>query len=100
MLCKPKGIAKIEIPTLPVIEEVESFYEDTPYDLEGQGFKIIIPSNIIDIHTGLEILIGLKLSGPTDTLTKSGNLMDELYKRVQIQNEQQYRNALDKFHII
>ena len=31
-------------------------------DLEGQGVKIIIPSNIIDIYTRLEILLGLKLS--------------------------------------
>ena len=86
MLCKPKRIAKNGIPTLPVIEEVEGSYEDEPDDLEGQGYKNTIPSKIIDIHTKLEVLIGLKLSGPTDTLTKSGNLMDELYKRVQIQN--------------
>ena len=29
-------------------------------DLKGQGFeKTIIPSNLIDIHTGLEMLLGL-----------------------------------------
>ena len=65
--------------------------------LKGQGLKIIIPSNIIDIYTRLEVLLGLKLSGPTDTLTEASNLMDELYKRGEIQNEQQYRNALNKF---
>ena len=70
---------------------------DSSSDLEGQGMKIIIPSNIIDIYTRLEILLGLKLSGHTDTLTEATNLIDELYKRGEIQNKQQYRNALDKF---
>ena len=68
-------------------------------DLQGEGFKIIIPSNIIDIYTRLEVLLGLKLSGHTDTLTEASNLIDELYKRGEIQNKQQYRNALSKFQI-
>ena len=59
-------------------------------DLQGQGVKIIIPSNIIDIYTRLEILLGLKLSGHNDTLTDSSALIDELYKRGEIQNKQQY----------
>ena len=33
--------------------------------------KIIISSNIIDIYTRIELLIGLKLSGHTDTLTEA-----------------------------
>ena len=33
--------------------------------------KIIIPSNIIKIWTRLEVLLGLKLSGHTDTLTEA-----------------------------
>ena len=66
--------------------------------LKGRGVeKIIIPSNIIDIYTGLEVLLGLKLSGHTDTLTEASALIDQLHKMVEIQNEQQYRNALDKF---
>ena len=66
--------------------------------LEGKGIqKNIIPSNIIDIYTRLEVLLGLKLSGHTDTLTEASNLVDELYKRGEIQNKQQYRNALNKF---
>ena len=69
---------------------------DNSDDLQGEGVKIIIPSNIIDIYTRLEILLGLKLSGHTDTLTEASNLIDELYKRGEIQNKQQYRNALDK----
>ena len=70
----------------------------TPINLQGRGIeKIIIPSNIIDIYSRLEILLGLKLSGHTDTLTEASNLIDELYKRGEIQNKQQYRNALNKF---
>ena len=69
-----------------------------PNNLQGQGIeKIIIPSNIIDIYTRLEVLLGLKLSGHTDTLTEASNLIDELYKRGEIQNKLQYRNALKKF---
>ena len=67
-------------------------------DLQGTGVKkITIPSNIIDIYTRLEILLGLKLSGHKDTLSEASNLIDELYKRGEIQNKQQYQNALDKF---
>ena len=58
------------------------------HNLKGQGIqKIIIPSNIIDIYTRLEILLGLKLSRHTDTLTEASNLIDELYKRGEIQND-------------
>ena len=71
---------------------------DLDIKLKGKGIeKIINPSNIIDIYTRLEVLLGLKLSGHTDTLTEASNLIDGLYKRGEIQNKQQYRNALDKF---
>ena len=71
---------------------------DDSDDLGGEGIqKIIIPSKIIDIYTRLEVLLGLKLSGHTDTLSEASNLIDELYKRGEIQNKQQYRNALNKF---
>ena len=67
--------------------------------LSGKGItKIIVPSNVVDICTRLEILLGLKLSGHTDTLTEATSLRDELYKRGESQNEQQYRNALNKFN--
>ena len=66
--------------------------------LKGRGVeKMIIPSNISDIYTRLEILPGLKLSGHTDTLTEASNFLDELYKRGEMKNKKQYRNALDKF---
>ena len=87
----PKPIAKIRNLPLPTIENVFNS------DLEGQGLKIFRPYNIIDIYTRLEILLGLKRSGHTDTLTEASNLIDELYKKGEIQNEQQYRNALNKF---
>ena len=66
-------------------------------NLQGEGFKIIIPSNIVGIYTRLKILLGSKLSGHADTLTDASNLIDELYNRSEIQNEQQYRNALNNF---
>ena len=74
--------------------------KEEPADLKGQGVKIVIPNNIIDIYTRLEVLLGLKLSGHTDTLTEASNLIDELYKRGEIQNKQQYRNALNKFQTL
>ena len=75
--------------TLPkLVEEIQNktFEEitDDSDDLQGEGLKIIIPNNIIDIYTRLEILLGLKLSGHTDTLTEASNLIDELYKRGEI----------------
>ena len=71
--------------------------KEEPDNLKGEGVKILIPSNIIDIYTRLEVLLGLKLSGHTDTLTEASNLRDELYKLGEIQNKQQYQNALNKF---
>ena len=67
-------------------------------NLQGRGIeKIFIPNNIIDIYTRLEVLLGLKLSGHTNTLTEASNLIDELYSLGEIQNKQQYRNAPNKF---
>ena len=57
-------------------------------------------SNIIDIYTRLENLLGLKISGHTDAFTEASNLIDELYKRGEIQNKPQYRKALNKFFTI
>ena len=89
-----------KIPKLVEDIQNKTFDEISDYSdgLQGEGIeKIIIPSNIIDIYTRLEILLGLKISGYTNALTEASNLMDELYKRGEIQNKQQYRNALDKF---
>ena len=62
--------------------------------LQGEGLKLIMPPNIIDNYTRLEILLGLKLSGHTDTLTEASNLIDELYKLGEIQNEKQNQKSL------
>ena len=88
--------------TLPqLVEKIQNktFEEITrdSDDLQGGGFEKITPSNIIDIYTRIETLLGLKLSGHTDTLTEASNLIDELCKRGKIQNKLQYRNALNKF---
>ena len=77
----PKEIAKIPNPPLPAIENESD-------NLQGEGVKIIIPSNIIDIYSGLESLLGIKLSGHTDTLKEASNLIDELYKQGEIQNKE------------
>ena len=88
--------------TLPkIVEEIqnrtfEEFTLDSDNGLQGEGVKIFIPSNIIDICTRLDVILGPKLSGHTDTLTEASNLIIELYKRGEIQNKQQYRNALSK----
>ena len=87
----PKEIAKIRSPPLPAIDNESD-------NLEGEGVqKIIIPSNIIDNYTRLEVLLGLKLSGHTNALTEASSSFDELYKRGEIENKQQYWNALYKF---
>ena len=81
--------------------KLELLKKEEPHNLRGQGIeKIIIPSNIIDIYTRLEVLLGLNLSGHTSTLTEASKLIDEIYKRGEIQNKQQYRNALNKFSAI
>ena len=42
---------------------------------------------VIDKKTRLEVLLGLKLSGPTDTLTEASNLLYELCRKGETQNE-------------
>ena len=67
--------------------------------IKGKGIeKIIIPSNIIDIFTRLEILLGLKLSGHSDTLTDASNLIDELYKRGEIQKNSNIEMLSTSYH--
>ena len=63
---------------------------DLDIKLKGKGAeKMIIPSNIIDINTRLEVLLGLKLSGHTNILREASNLIDVLYKRGEIRTKQQ-----------
>ena len=51
-----------------------------------------------DIWVRVAVLVGMKLSEQTDSLTEASNLADDSYDRGEIQNEQQYRNALDRFY--
>ena len=66
-------------------------------NLQGDGVKIIIPSNIIDIDTKLEVLLGLKISGHTDTLTDASNLIDDLYKNGDFQKNNNIEMLLTSF---
>ena len=66
--------------------------------LQRERLKIIIPSIIIDIYTGLENLLGISLSGHSDTLKEASNLIEELYGREEGEKKQHYRNALAKFN--
>ena len=88
-----KSVDKILIPppALPAIEN-----EEESVDLQGEGRENFIPSNIIDVWFRLQVLLRLKMSGPTITSTEPSNLMDDFYKRGELKNEQQYRNALDE----
>ena len=61
--------------------------------LHGSATKIVNPFNIFDMWTRLEVSLGSKLSGHTDTLTKSNNPKVAFYRREDVQNEQQYRIA-------
>ena len=85
----PKEIAKIRNPTLSSIEN-----EADSSDLK-EGLKIFIPSNIVDVYTRLEVLLGIKLSGHTDTRIEASASIDQLYKMGEIENKQQYQNALN-----
>ena len=73
-----KTIPKILNTLLPANENVaESHEEISDNFLEGQGIeKTIVPSNITDLYTNLEVLLGLKLSDHTDTLTEASKLTD------------------------
>ena len=86
---KRKTFLTKTLPKLVVEIQNKAFEEitDDSDDLQGEGVKILIPSNINDIYTRLEVLLELKLSGHTDTLTEASNLIDELYKRGEIQNK-------------
>ena len=77
---KRKTFLTEKLPKL--VEQIQNeFFDEITDDsdeLQGEGVKIIIPSDIIDIYTRLEILLGLKLSGHTDTLTEASNLIDQI----------------------
>ena len=81
------------------MKTVEDSHEEVYDHLEGEGVKLFIPSKVIDLYTRLEILLGLKSIGHSNTLTKASDLTDEIYKRAEIQNEREYQYALTKIYI-
>ena len=58
--------------------------------------KVIFPSNFIELYTKLDVVLGWKLSGPTNTLTKASNLTFEFYRKGELENGYQNLFALDK----
>ena len=84
----PEKVAKIEWQTVNV---------DKSNDLRGDGMEIITPADIVDIYARLKVLLGIKPSGRADTLTEASNLIDEIYKKGDIEEEQN-RNAVYKLH--
>ena len=99
---KRKAFFTITLPKLVEEMQNKTFDEiklDSNSDLQGEGVKIIIPSNIIDIYTKLESLLGLKLSGHTDTVLEASKLIDELYKRGEIKTNNNIELLLTNFHL-
>ena len=90
----PKAIYILQNLLLPSNEIVEVFS-----DVPREAVKFIISSNLFDIYTRLETLLGLNLSGHTDSLIEASNLIDEI-KKGEIQNKQHYQKAVYKFHNI
>ena len=66
-----------------LVSDVKTILTETAGEIEGQGMKIIINSNIIDIWTKLKVLLEVTLSGHSDTLTEGSNLIGELFKKIQ-----------------
>ena len=52
----------------------------------------------MDLYIRLQVSLREKLSDQTEALTEATSLIDEFYKKIGIQSEEQYRIALDKFH--
>ena len=97
----PRVSQKFQNLHLPTTGNVEDFYGEIFYDLEGQGIeKVITTSNMIDIYTRLEILLERKLFGHADTLLEASNLTVEIYKRGEVQREWHYPNASKEFNTI
>ena len=86
----PKTIPKNLNPPLAAVGNIENSNEKiSDNDLEGQRIEeIILPYNINVVYIRLEVLLRSKKTGQTIFSTKRSNLIDEIYKRGEIQNEQ------------
>ena len=85
-------------PQLTFSENEKLVEEESENDNQGENMKFIIPSNIIHMWIRIDVLLELKLSGYTDTLTKARNVIDDLHKRCEVPNAKRYRNALGNFY--
>ena len=66
--------------------------------MKGRGIEIcIIPSNIIDIYSRLKVLLGLKLSCHTATLTEASKIIDEHTREVKLRTNNNIQMLLINF---
>ena len=72
---------KSELPERVANNESTFLDENDSIDSQAEGVEIIMPSNNIDTWAKLEVLLGVKISGHTHTLTEGSNLIDEIYKK-------------------
>ena len=97
----PSRVRNILEPPIATIASGESDeYESIGSDIDGNGVKkriIVVPEGSDEIWTKLQVLLGFKLSGHTDTLIEASQLIDALFKKGEIETDQQYRNAINKF---
>ena len=56
------------------VAKIEKRNVDESDDLQNEGMKTFIQSKILVAWNRLEVLLGLKLSGHTDTLTEASNV--------------------------
>ena len=93
----PSRVQKILNPPIVAIVSGESDeYESLESEVSGTK-TIVVPSDSDEIWTRLQVLLGLKLAGHTDTLIEASQLLDALFKKGEIETEQQFRNAINKF---
>ena len=73
----------ITLPKFVDNNHIKTFNEitDDSDDLQGEGIKINVPSNLIDNYTRLELLLALNMPVHTDTLTETGAIIDEFFQR-------------------
>ena len=58
---------------------------------------ILIPSSVMDVYTRLEVLLGLKVSDHTDTLTEASNFIDDLIREVKFRSNNNIELLLTNF---
>ena len=72
-----------------VLHPTTEFENSSADELQSEGMENIIPCNIISKSTRSIVLLGLKPTGRTDTLTRASNLLVEIYKKGERQNKKQ-----------